>query len=83
MDPFEEGLALRNELQQERLHLVYNELALASTFLDVAKTTRQSETRERNIRNAQKACEAVTEIIANNSNAPPSSGLILRTSWPS
>jgi len=64
MDPFEERLRHKSELQQERLQLVYNELALASTFLDVAKTTRQPETRERNIQNARTACGVVCDILA-------------------
>ena len=59
MDWFEERSRHKAELQQERLRLVQNELALASMFLDVARTTRQSETRERNIKNARAACEAV------------------------
>ena len=64
MDPFEETLHRKAELQQGRLHLVQNELALACIFLDVAEVAQQPETRKRNIENARNACQVVIHLLA-------------------
>lgn len=58
-------MQLKAELQEERLRFAQGELAVAFTFLDVAKTTRKRETRERNIENARcsvTASQAATRL---------------------
>ena len=64
MEPFEQAFRLKAKLQRERLHFVKSELALASTFLDFARITRQSHTRERNVENARKAHDQVAHALA-------------------
>src|SRR5262245_48275696 len=66
MGPFGDSFRLRAEIQHERIHFVQNDLALAFTFLDFAKATRQAATRERNIENARKACGEVAFWLAGN-----------------
>ena len=70
MDPIEEARRLakdlaqgRKELAQERIGFILSELQLAVTFLDVADTTRAQQTRERNIRNAEKARDEVQHLL--------------------
>lgn len=66
MKPFEENRRPQAEIQQQRLHFVQNDLALAFTFLDLAKVTQQAQTRERNIENARKAHDEVAFQLAGN-----------------
>lgn len=64
MEPFEKALQPRAKLQQELIHFVQNELALASTCLDVAKVTQEAQTRARNIENARKAYDELVHLLA-------------------
>jgi len=64
MEPLQEAYRLQAKAQQQRVHFVQNEIAVAYTFLDLAKVTRQEETRERNIQNARKAYDEVAFQLA-------------------
>jgi len=64
MEFFEEAPSLQAKIQRERVYFVQNELALAFTFLDLAKVTLQPETRARNINNARRAYGDVAHLLA-------------------
>jgi len=66
MGPFEEAFRLKSRIEQQRIHFIRNELALAMTFLDLATATQQRDTRERNIQNARKAHDEVASLLAGN-----------------
>jgi hypothetical protein len=48
-----------------------DELAVASTFLDVAKTTPQPQTRERHIGHARRAYDTVTRLLGESVQCSP------------
>jgi len=64
MEFFEEAFRLKAKIQQERVNLVRNELALAFTFLDFAKVTPELEIRRRNVNAARKAYGEVARLLA-------------------
>lgn len=58
-DELERAQRLRAQANRNRIDFIHAELQIALTFLDLAETTREPETRERNRANAQKAREQV------------------------
>lgn len=69
---------LAGEISDERVRFLQDELAVASTFLDVAKTTHDPQTRERNIGNARKARDVVVRGLEEMESSEPQRASIQR-----
>jgi len=66
----EDGLKRTEELvrrlEEERTEFILTELQMATTFLDVAETTKSASTAVRNCQNAQKAVDTAKHFLSEN-----------------
>jgi len=62
---------LLRQTQREAVQFMEDELVVASTFLDVANTALHTQTRERHIGHARRACDTVTRLLAERVQCSP------------
>jgi hypothetical protein len=54
---------MRSSSQNNRVEFLLTDLDTAFTFLDIAKTTSNADTRYRNFENARRACDTVIQLM--------------------